>query len=109
MRTDIAALFANGQPLELFGDNLFVTLDLSAQNLPAGTTLRVGAAICVVTTEPHLGCSQFRERFGHPALKLTARKSGRAENLRGIYWKVLEDGLVELGSPIEVLERPPKT
>jgi len=28
MRRDVAALIANGQPLTLFGDNLFVDLDL---------------------------------------------------------------------------------
>ena len=44
MRRDVAELIANGQPLTLFGDNLFVDLDLSAANLPAGTRLRVGDA-----------------------------------------------------------------
>ena len=36
MQTSIASLIANGQPLELFGDNLFVDLDLSHGNLPPG-------------------------------------------------------------------------
>src|SRR5262249_41379925 len=34
MQAGIAALLANGQPLELFGDNLFLDLDVSATNLP---------------------------------------------------------------------------
>ena len=44
MRRDVAELIANGQPLTLFGDNLFVDLDLSAANLPVGTRLRAGGA-----------------------------------------------------------------
>src|SRR5262245_21091919 len=31
MRTDVAELIANGQPLTVFGDNLFVDLDISAR------------------------------------------------------------------------------
>jgi hypothetical protein len=36
MRHDVAVLIANGQPLTLFGDNLFVELDISTANLPCG-------------------------------------------------------------------------
>jgi hypothetical protein len=49
MRRDVAELIANGQPLTLFGDNLFVDLDLAAANLPPGTELRVGTAVVAVT------------------------------------------------------------
>src|SRR6187551_3500741 len=38
-RADIARLVANGQPLELHGDNLYLHLDLSARNLPTGSRL----------------------------------------------------------------------
>ncbi|MEY2930246.1 MAG: hypothetical protein RL033_995, partial [Pseudomonadota bacterium] len=38
-RSDVARLIANGQPLELHGDNLFLHLDLSTQNLPPGSRL----------------------------------------------------------------------
>src|SRR4051812_11070251 len=37
IQVDVAELIANGQPLTLFGDNLFFALDLSAANLPAGS------------------------------------------------------------------------
>jgi hypothetical protein len=52
MRSDVARLIANGQPLSLFGDNLLVDLDLSVANLPAGSRLRLGSALLEVTPEP---------------------------------------------------------
>jgi len=36
MQIDVAELIANGQPLALFGDNLFLSVDLSTENLPPG-------------------------------------------------------------------------
>ena len=49
MRTDFARVVANGQPLELHGDNLYLSLDLSASNLPIGSRVRVGEALLEVT------------------------------------------------------------
>jgi len=105
MRRDVAELIANGQPLTLFGDNLFVELDLSAAILPAGSRLRVGAALVEVTPEPHDGCAKFRERFGADALRAVQAKATRSLNLRGVYWRVVEAGEVEVGSKIRVLSR----
>lgn len=105
MRTDVARLFANGQSLSLFGDNLLVDLELSFANLPEGSRLRVGAALLEVTAEPHNGCLKFRQRFGGDALRLTADRRFRELRLRGIYAKVVEQGRVALGDAIEVLSR----
>jgi hypothetical protein len=106
MRHAVAELIANGQALTLFGDNLFVDLDLSVENLPTGTRLRVGESVVEVTPKPHNGCSKFRERFGQPALDFVGAPSTRHLNLRGIYWKVVEPGIVGVGSSIQVLSRP---
>jgi len=105
MRCDVAELIANGQSLTLFGDNLFVDLDLSAANLPTGTRLRVGEALVAVTAKPHNGCHKFNERFGPDALRFVQAKPTRDQNLRGIYWKVLAPGEVSVGAPIEVISR----
>jgi hypothetical protein len=105
MQTGVANLLANGQALTLFGDNLFVDLDLSAANLPAGSRLRLGGALVVVTPEPHNGCAQFRQRFGGDALRLTASKHLRDRNLRGIYMRVIEPGRIAVGDAVEVLSR----
>jgi MOSC domain-containing protein YiiM len=106
MRHDVAALIANGQPLTLFGDNLFVELDLSAGNLPAGSRLRVGEALVEVTPEPHNGCRKFQQRFGADALRFVQAQETRAENRRGVYWRVVEPGLARLGDAVRVVSRP---
>jgi len=106
MRHDVAALIANGQPLTLFGDNLFVELDVSAANLPCGSRLRVGDAIVEVTPKPHNGCSKFAGRFGADALRFVGPGTERPRNLRGVYWRVVEAGEVEVGCPIRVVFRP---
>lgn len=106
MQRGVAELIANGQPITLFGDNLFVDLDLSAANLPCGTRLRVGEAVVAVTAKPHNGCVKFRGRFGGDALRFVQAPATRHLNLRGIYWRVIEAGEVAAGAPIAVLSRP---
>jgi MOSC domain-containing protein YiiM len=105
MRRDVAELIANGQALSVFGDNLFVDLDLSAANLPAGTRLRVGGAQVEMTPLPHNGCAKFRARFGADALRFVQEPATRAENRRGVYWKVVTPGTVRVGDRIAVLAR----
>jgi hypothetical protein len=105
MQRDVAELVANGQPLTLFGDNLFLDLDLSTQNLPAGSRLRVGQALLEVTPLPHNGCVKFRGRFGDNALRFVSKEELRHRNLRGIYMRVVEAGEVVLGDMVEVISR----
>jgi len=105
MDVGVAEIVANGQSLDLFGDNLFVTLDLSAANLPPGSRLNVGEAVLEVTTEPHNGCSKFRARFGGDALRFVSHRERRHFNLRGIYMKVVQDGLVRPGDRVVVRSR----
>lgn len=106
MQVDVAELIANGQPLELSGDNLYLELDLSAENLPAGSRLRVGQALMEVTPQPHNGCRKFRARFGEDALRFVSMPDLRHRNLRGIYLRVIEPGEVAVGDPVQVVTRP---
>ena len=106
IRHDVAELIGNGQELTVFGDNLFVDLNLTADNLPVGTRLRVGQALVEVSPMPHDGCAKFKKRFGTDALRFVSGKALRAQNLRGIYWTALEPGTVRVGDAIEVLSRP---
>jgi hypothetical protein len=105
MEAAVAGLIANGQPLILFGDNLFLDLDLSVRNLPPGSRVRVGGALLEVTPKPHNGCHKFRGRFGDDALRFVSQPDLRDRNLRGIYMCVLEEGEVEVGDPVEVMAR----
>lgn len=105
MQADVARLIANGQPLELFGDQLFLELDLSVDNLPPGSRLRVGGATVEVTPMPHNGCRKFRARFGPDAVELVSDPQLRHRNLRGIYLRVVEPGDVAIGDSVGVISR----
>ena len=82
------------------GDQLFVDLDLSAENLPPGTRLAVGEAEIEVSTQPHTGCGKFVERFGLDAMTFVNSPVGRALNLRGINAKVVKAGRVRVADVI---------
>ncbi len=94
----VAELFANGQPLTLFGDNLFIDMDLSQSAWPIGARFRLGEALLEVSAEPHDGCSKFARRFGPAALKLTCIE--KEARLRGIYAVVIEAGWVRVGERV---------
>ena len=105
MQIDVAELIANGQPLALLGDNLFLSLDLSTENLPPGSRLRVGGALLQVTPMPHNGCHKFQGRFGPDALRFVSKAELRPRNLRGIYLRTVESGEIASGDPVRVSER----
>jgi MOSC domain-containing protein YiiM len=105
MRADVAAVIANGQSLALPGDNLLVHLDLSRDNLPDGSLLRVGTALVEVTPKPHNGCAKFAARFGDDARAITAADRFKSWRLRGIHVRVVEAGEVGPGDAIAVLRR----
>jgi MOSC domain-containing protein YiiM len=107
MQSDVARLLAGEQPLSRFGDNLFLELDLSQANLPAGRRLRIGEAILEVTPKPHNGCKKFVERFGEAALRLVSDAELRPRNLRGLHLRVVVAGEVRPGDAVEVLALDP--
>ena len=87
----------------LAGDQLYVDLDLSYDNIPPGTRLALGSAVIEVTDQPHLGCKKFEARFGHDALHLVNSPAGRQLNLRGINTKVVVPGVVRVGDRVRKL------
>lgn len=74
------------------GDQIYVDLDLSLANLPAGSRLLVDSAIIEISAEPHLGCAKFSARFGSEALKLANSERGRKLRLRGANASVVQAG-----------------
>ena len=84
----------------LAGDQLFVDLDLSAENLPPGTCLQIGSAVLEINGIPHTGCKKFAERFGVAALKFFNNPAGKALRLRGIHAQVVVAGEVRVGDKV---------
>jgi len=94
----VAALVAQDKERwQLAGDQLYLDMDLSARNLPAGTRLEIGSAVVEVTPPPHTGCKKFVARFGLDAMRFVNSPIGVELHLRGINAKVVQSGIVRLG------------
>ena len=87
----------------LAGDQLFVDLDLSKENVPPGTRLALGTAVIEATDDPHTGCAKFSARFGSDALRFINSLQGRALQLRGINARVVTAGRIRPGDAIRKL------
>jgi len=98
MNSRVVALLAQTKDRwALAGDQLYVDLDLSAENLPPGTQLSIGSAVIEVTSPPHTGCMKFKSRFGPDALKFVNSPTSKQLHLRGINAKVVQPGLIRVG------------
>jgi hypothetical protein len=84
----------------LAGDQLYVDLDLSVANLPAGSQLAIGSAVLRISEEPHTGCAKFSARFGSPAWRLANSELGRALRLRGANASVVTSGTIRQGDVV---------
>jgi hypothetical protein len=85
----------------LAGDQLFIDMDLSVENLPAGTRLEIGSAIIEVTAQPHTGCKKFVARFGLDAMKFVNSGVGKNLRLRGINARVVQAGVIRIGNTVK--------
>ena len=81
----------------LAGDQIYLDMDLSKDNLPAGTRLQLGTAIVEVTSMPHMGCKKFVARFGLDAMKFVNSGLGKQLCLRGINARVVQSGTFSVG------------
>jgi len=88
----------------LAGDQLYIDLDLSSDNVPPGTRLVIGSAVIAVTAPPHTGCRKFVERFGLDASKLVNSPEGKRLQLRGVNARVIEPGSIRAGDRVTKLE-----
>lgn len=104
MNARVIDLVAQGRERwSLAGDQLFLDLDLSADNLPPGTRLALGSAVIEVTPEPHTGCQKFVARFGIDAMKFVNAPTHKALRLRGINAKVVQPGVIRVGDVVRKL------
>ncbi|MEO5958446.1 MAG: MOSC domain-containing protein [Opitutaceae bacterium] len=89
------------------GDQLYVDLDLSVENLPPGTRLAIGSAIIEVTAVPHTGCAKFARRFGPSAVQFVNSPEGKRLRLRGLNAKVVQAGAIREGDNVRRLRAEP--
>lgn len=82
------------------GDQLFVDLDISQDNLPPGTRIQLGEVVMQISRLPHTGCTKFARRFGGHARKWTATEEGARQRRRGVYAHVIQDGEIKVGDSI---------
>ena len=102
MNARVIALVAQAQDRwPLAGDQLFIDLDLSTENVPPGTRLSLGSAVIEVTDQPHTGCYKFVTRFGQAALNFINSPAGKQLQLRGVNAKVVQPGVIRVGDVVK--------
>lgn len=99
----VAAIAGARERWALAGDQLYVDLDLSVGNLPAGSRLEIGGAVIEVTDQPHRGCKKFSQRFGVDALRFVNSEIGMSVRARGINARVVKAGRVTRGDLVRKL------
>ena len=98
MNARVAGLVAQTRDRwSLAGDQLYLDMDLSDENLPPGTQLSLGDAIIEITEWPHTGCKKFAARFGVDAVVFVNSGRGKKLNFRGINAKVIQSGDIKIG------------
>jgi MOSC domain-containing protein YiiM len=83
-------------PWGMFGENL-TTEGLNEEHAFIGDEFRIGQAAIVKVTQPRMPCYKLGIRFGREDIIKRFFLSGRS----GIYFCVLEEGLISAGDSIE--------
>lgn len=96
--TDAVAVTRDRWPLA--GDQIYVDMDLSQENLPPGSRIEIGDAVVEISEVPHTGCSKFAGRFGKEALRFANVGVGRENRFRGVNAFVVESGRFQVGDKI---------
>ncbi len=100
----IALIAQNKKRWQLAGDQLYIDMDLSEDNLPAGTQIALGSAVVQISPVPHTGCKLFVERFGIDAMKFVNSQKGRQLRLRGVNARIVQPGVVRVGDVATIFE-----
>ncbi len=113
MSARMVGLLADSEEEQAYaGDQLYLDLDLSVANLPAGSRLAfgepdAGGAVLEISAKPHNGCAKFVARFGEEAMRFVNNEVGQQLRLRGFNARILESGVVRPGDVVRVVRRGP--
>ena len=83
-----------------FGEN-FSTTGWRESDVCLGDRIRVGSALLEVS-QGRMPCWKLNDRFDVAQMALRVQQSGRT----GWYYRVLEEGVVQAGERLELVERP---
>ncbi len=102
MNARVIALIAQQESRwSIAGDNLYVDLDLSDENLPCGQHLSIGSVVLEVTEKSHTGCDKFAKQFGDDARRFVHSPEGMRLRLRVINTKIVQAGAVKVGDKVQ--------
>ncbi len=87
----------------LAGDQIYVDMDISVDNLPPGSRIEIGDAVVEISDTPHTGCAKFAGRFGKEALRFANVGVGRENRFRGVNAFVVESGSFQVGDKVRKL------
>ncbi|MER7244986.1 MOSC domain-containing protein [Kribbella sp. NPDC000426] len=96
-----AAQLGRDIPTGLFGENLR-TEGLDVNGAVLGEVWRIGAEVEVMVRAPRIPCITFQHRMQEPHWVKRFHQAGRP----GAYLKVLREGSIGAGDPIEIVSRP---
>jgi len=91
---------------QLAGDQLYIDMDISQENLPPGSQLTIGSAVIEITPPPHTGCKKFQARFGADATSFVNSPEGRQLRLRGLNARIIKPGTIRVGDVARKLRTP---
>lgn len=100
----IALVAQEEERWSLAGDQLYIDINLSDENLPPGTRLAIGSATLEVSAQPHTGCRKFSDRFGVEAMKFVNSPEGKQLHLRGINTRVVQGGIIQVGDVVKKVD-----
>ncbi|RZU12619.1 MOSC domain-containing protein YiiM [Kribbella rubisoli] len=96
-----AAQLGRDIPTGLFGENLR-TEGLDVNGALLGEVWRIGDEVEVMVRAPRIPCITFQHRMQEPHWVKRFHQAGRP----GAYLKVLREGTIGAGDPIEIISRP---
>lgn len=75
----------NREAIKHLGDQIVADLNMSLENLPTGSLIRVGTAVLRISDLWNDGCVRWKARYGRPAYNWVHAKARESLRLRGIF------------------------